>query len=78
MMLLVGEPLQKAASGLIAGISSRPVERSAPLLCAASAVQQGVVLRLAGEDAESVSHELKHQLQFCAELLGDNPWSRKW
>jgi len=77
-MLLVGEQLQNAACELIAEISSRPVERSAALLCSASPVQHGAVLRIAGEDAESVSHELKHHLQFCTKLLGDNPWSRKW
>jgi urease accessory protein len=78
MMLLVGELCQKAASELIAEISSRPVERSSTLLCSASPVQKGAVLRIAGEEAESVSRELKHHLKFLTEFLGDDPWARKW
>ena len=78
MMLLIGEPLRKMAAELMAEISSRPVERNSTLLCSASPVQDGAVLRVAGEDAESVSHELKHHLKSLAELLGDDPWSRKW
>jgi len=78
MMLLVGEPLQEAAAKLAAEISSRPVERAATLLCSASPVQEGTVLRVAGEEVESVSRELKRHLKFLAELLGDDPWARKW
>lgn len=78
MVLLVGEPLCEAAAELLAEIASRPVERSATLLSSASPVQEGAVLRVAGEDVESVGRELKHHLKFVAELLGDDPWSRKW
>jgi urease accessory protein len=78
MMLLVGELCQKAASDLIARISSQPVERNSTLLCSVSPVQNGAVLRLAGEDAESMSHELKQHLRFLADFLGDDPWARKY
>lgn len=78
MMLLVGEPLGEAATKLITEISSRPVARAATLLCSASPVQHGAVLRLAGENVESVSHELKRHLAFLADLLDDDPWARKW
>ena len=78
MMLLIGEPLQKAALDLIAEISSRPVERNSALLSSASPIQNGAVLRIAGEEAEGVSRELKHHLKFLTEFLGDDPWSRKW
>lgn len=78
MMLVIGEPLQKASAELITSISTRPVERNSALLCSASPVQHGAVLRFAGEDAESVSRELKRRLKSFTELLGDDPWSRKW
>ena len=78
MLLLVGEPLRESVAKLAAEISSRPVERSATLLCSASPVQEGIVLRLAGEDVETVSRELKQQLTFLADFLGDDPWARKW
>jgi urease accessory protein len=78
MLLLNGEPMREAAAKLTTEISSRPVERSGTLVCSASPVPDGAVLRLAGEDVESVSRQLKRQLTFLAEFLGDDPWARKW
>lgn len=78
MMLLVGEPFQKAAAELAAEISSLPVTRGATLLCSASPVQDGAVLRVAGKDVEPVRDEIRRHLPILAELLGDDPWARKW
>jgi urease accessory protein len=78
MLLLIGAPMREAATHLITEISSRPVERNTMLLRSASPVQDGVVLRAAGEDVESVSRELKNHLAFLAAFLGDDPWARKW
>lgn len=78
MMFLTGELLREAAAAVMAEVSSRTVNRSANLLCAASPVSDGTVLRIAGEDTESVSHELKRHLKSLSALLGDDPWSRKW
>jgi urease accessory protein len=78
MLLLLGESLREAAVNLLAEISARPVERGAALLSSASPVREGVVLRLAGEDVETVSREMKRHLNFLAEFLGDDPWARKW
>jgi urease accessory protein len=78
MLLLVGDPMCAATAKLIAEISSRPVERGAAHLCSASPVRGGAALRLAGEDVETVSRELKQNLNFLTNFLGDDPWSRKW
>jgi urease accessory protein len=78
MLLLLGQSLRDAAANLIREISSRPVERDAALVCGTSPVQDGAVLRVAGEDVESVSREIKRHLNFLAEFLGDDPWARKW
>jgi urease accessory protein len=78
MLLLLGQSVREAAATLVAEISSRPVERNATLVCSASPVQDGAVLRVAGEDVESVSREIKQRLNFLAEFLGDDPWARKW
>jgi urease accessory protein len=78
LLLLVGEPLQTAAANLLAEISTRPVERGANLICSASPVRNGAILRVAGESVEQVGHELHHHLKFLAALLGDDPWARKW
>lgn len=78
MLLIVGKPLEEIAANVLKETASRPVERSASLVCCASPVQGGAVLRWAGEDVETVSREIKHRLQLCAEFLGDDPWARKW
>jgi hypothetical protein len=38
----------------------------------------GALLRVAGESVETVRAELYRQLAFAAEMLGDDPWARKW
>lgn len=78
LLLLMGASFREAAAALAAEISSRPVEREASFICSASPVCEGTVLRLAGEDVETLSREIKRHLAFLSELLGDNPWSRKW
>jgi urease accessory protein len=78
MLLILGESLREAAANLVQEISSRPVERSASSICSASPLQDGVVLRLAGEDVESISREIKCHMKFLADFLGDDPWARKW
>lgn len=78
MLLLLGPPLAEAAATLMREISSRPVERGVTLNCSSSAVREGAVLRVAGEDVECVSREIKRHLNFLTYFLGDDPWSRKW
>jgi urease accessory protein len=78
MLLLAGEPLKNAGAELLAKISTLPVKRTAPLVCSASAIEHGVVLRVAGEEVEAVGRELHQHLNFVRELLGDDPWARKW
>jgi urease accessory protein len=76
-LLFIGAPLRDEAARLAAEIAARPVERTAPLVCSASPVREGAVLRVAGEDVETVSRELRRQLQPLSELLGDDPWARR-
>jgi urease accessory protein len=78
LLLLVGEPLQSAAAGLLETISVRPVKRSEAMIASASPVRNGAILRVAGESVEQVGHELHHHLKFASALLGDDPWARKW
>jgi urease accessory protein len=78
MLLLMGEPVREAAGKMMAEIASRPVQRAATLLVSASPVGEGAVLRIAGEDVETVGRELKEHLKLLVDLLGDDPWARKW
>lgn len=78
MLLLIGEPFHAAADQLLENISAVPVERRTSLVASASAVREGAVLRMAGESVEAVGREIHRHLAFLPDLLGDNPWSRKW
>ena len=78
LLLLVGEPFQAAAARLLEAISAKPVNRSAALVASASPVRNGAILRVAAESVEQAGQELHHHLKFASELLGDDPWARKW
>jgi hypothetical protein len=78
MLLLIGPPMQEAAVYLLQEISSRPVDRGGQLVCSASPVRDGALLRIVGESVEQVGRELHRHLRFLAALLGDDPWARKW
>ena len=78
MLLFLGPPCRTVAAELLKNISARPVTRQGSLLCSASPVRDGAVLRLAGEGSEEVGRELERHLQPLSGVLGDNPWLRKW
>jgi len=78
MLLLMGPLLADRARALVEECRERPVQPNAPLVCSASPVRNGALLRLAAERVEPVLHELRRQLEPLAPLLGDEPWARKW
>jgi urease accessory protein len=78
LLLLLGEPMRQAAADLLAEVSKRPVSRRGALVCSASPVAGGALLRVAGEQVEDVGRELHRHLGFGCELLGEDPWARKW
>lgn len=77
-LLLIGPKLREAAQKLLAEVGADPVLRQAALVCSASPVADGAVLRLAGEHVEAVGRELHKYLAQLNPLLGDDPWARKW
>jgi len=78
MVLVLGQMLREQAAALAGEISSRSIERNGALVCSASVVAEGTVLRVGGEDVEAVGREIKRHLKFVGEFLGDDPWARKW
>jgi urease accessory protein len=77
-LLLIGPAMKLAAEGLLQQIGARPVEKRAALTCSASQTKGGALLRVAGEEVESVRRELGGHLAFLSDILGDDPWARKW
>jgi urease accessory protein len=78
LLVMAGLMVADAAAAMLAEVETLPVTRRAELIVSASPIQQGAVLRIAGEHGEEVSREVRRRLAFVAELLGDDPWSRKW
>jgi urease accessory protein len=77
-LLLIGPAVKLAAEGLLQQIATRPVEKRSALTCSASPVSSGALLRVAGEEVEVVRRELGGHLTFLRDILGDDPWARKW
>jgi urease accessory protein len=77
-LLLVGPAVRDFAAQQLEQFSKEPVTRRATLVASASPVAGGAVLRIAGEDVEAVGQELHRQLACLRDLLGDDPWARKW
>jgi urease accessory protein len=78
LLLFLGTPMREFAARLLEEISRRPIGGRAQLVCSASPIRDGALLRVAGENVEEVGRELHHHLQPLAALLGDDPWVRKW
>ncbi|MBC8094307.1 MAG: urease accessory protein UreD [Akkermansiaceae bacterium] len=78
MLLMIGAPLHAVGEAIIKNVSHQPVGKREALICTASPVRDGTVVRLAGESVEAVGRELHRLLTFAADILGDDPWARKW
>jgi urease accessory protein len=78
LALFLGEPVRTIAARALQEITARPVTHRAPLICSSSPVGNGALLRLAGDSVESVGREIHRFLAPLAEMLGDDPWARKW
>ena len=63
---------------MLAEVAALPVTRRAELIVSASPIRQGALVRIAGEAARKSAAKSAVALAFVAELLGDDPWARKW
>jgi urease accessory protein len=78
LLLVLGTPVRAVARQLLDRMVTLPVDPRASLLLAASPVQDGVVLRIAGEHGQAVALELHRCLSLLRDQIGDDPWGRKW
>jgi urease accessory protein len=78
LLVMIGPMVADAAARMLAEVEALPVTRRAELIISASPIRQGAVLRIAGESGEEVGREIRGRLAFVSELLGDDPWARKW
>lgn len=78
-VILCGPKLIKVGAELQSRIAAEGLGRKAELICVASPLKQsGTLVRIAGTSVENVLRKIHDCLNFVPELLGDNPWSRKW
>ena len=76
-LLLAGPLLREAARHLLGEVSSLKTVARAGLLASASPLQEGAVLRVAGQEVAEVEQCLHRHLAPLANCLGDDPWSRR-
>jgi len=77
-VMLLGDALAGPAAQILEAISRRAVARRPELVCGASPVAGGVLVRLAGEHVEQVGREIYGLLDFLPQVLHDDPRLRKW
>jgi urease accessory protein len=77
-LLFMGTAVRDLAARVMVEIAARPVESNASLVCSASPVREGALLRIAGTELEPVTREIHRHLGPLSGLLGDDPWQRRW
>jgi urease accessory protein len=78
LLILAGGEIAAPAAQVLAAIGSRPVRRRSSLVCSASPLSGGALVRIAGDRMEEVGKELHGLLDFLPEVLHDDPRLRKW
>jgi urease accessory protein len=78
LALIVGPPVRALAASALEAVATQPVTRRAPLVCSASPIGDGALLRFAGQSVQDVGREIHRHLVPLSEMLGDDPWERKW
>jgi urease accessory protein len=79
LVAIVGARLQEHVAGMLSHVSNMPVTKRADLLTGATPVgDDGCIVRLAGAGVETVAHAVREHLRSVPDLLGDDPWARKW
>jgi len=75
---VVGPACERAASEILSHVDALPVESRSGVIVGASRVAGGCVLRMAGVSVEEVGARMRALLACVPDLLGDDPWARKW
>jgi urease accessory protein len=76
--VLVGPLFHDAAREILDAASRMPVTPQDLIFSAAPIAGAGVLLRMASVGVEEGTRALRKHLPSFSQLLGDDPWSRKW
>ena len=76
-IVIAGRLLKQQIEQLNAFVAEQPMPGGS-LLLSASPIPDGLVVRVAGSHTEGVAHWIRERLGFVTELVGHDPWARKW
>lgn len=77
-LVLLGPRVADLAGGILSEVAGLPVVPRAVRLVSAGRLADGLLLRLAEVNAETLWACLRRWLGGLADELGDDPWQRKW
>ncbi|MEQ1574044.1 MAG: urease accessory protein UreD [Vicinamibacterales bacterium] len=79
MVMILGKPLRERSAEVVRTVAEIPVRRRPEQLISAAQVGEwGCVVRIAGASVERAARTIREYLGFLPDLLGDDPWARKW
>lgn len=80
VLTIVGPKLMAMADVAERAVAALPVNRHHTDLLASSARldHHGVIVRFLGQAAQSVQHQIRPIVAALADVIGADPWSRKW
>jgi urease accessory protein len=78
LAVVTGPMLAAHATELLSRVARMPVRRRAAAIVGASEIPGGCIMKMAGTSVEDVGRAAREYLQFVPDLLGDDPWARKW
>ena len=77
-LVLLGPLMEANVLESLKRVAASGVAKRADTLEVASAISGGAVFRFAGISVESVARLIRSRIDFISDLLGDNPFERKW
>lgn len=77
-LVLLGAPMRAIAADILAQLAHQPIVRNASLVAAASPLADGAIIRIAGTDTQQIAQQLRTWCRSLCDLIGDDPWARKW
>ena len=78
LLVIIGPLYDSQNTAILKEIAELPIDPQSSLIQSASEIPHGMVSRIMGTDTEQVARLLQRRLEFLAQRLGAEPWSRKW
>ena len=78
LLLLLGPRVAAACDQLLQWAKAQPIAREDGLIFSASAISGGAVVRMAASQTQQMSQWIRQRLDFVPQLLGADPWARKY